>query len=63
MGEKDGFIEIELKGPIGRPNLVIKRKLTAESKSSTFTLNERPATGKEINRQMAELNIQVGNLW
>lgn len=63
MGEKEGYVEIELKGHIGQPNLIVRRKLTALSKSSTFTLNGRPATGKEINARMSDLNIQVSNLW
>ena len=63
MGAKDGFIEIELKGPIGRPNVVIRRSLQATSKKSTFAINGRSASGKEVNACVAELNIQVGNLW
>ncbi|KAF7374162.1 Structural maintenance of chromosomes protein 5 [Mycena sanguinolenta] len=55
-----GHIEIELKAP--GENLVIRRNLSAESKSSTFTLNGRPATGHEITARVAQLNVQVGNL-
>jgi chromosome segregation ATPase len=54
---------MELKAPKGRRNYVIRRNLTATSKSSTFTLNGQPATGKEIQTKMAELNVQVGNMW
>ncbi|EMD40339.1 hypothetical protein CERSUDRAFT_43712, partial [Gelatoporia subvermispora B] len=55
-------IEIELKAPKGKPNLVIRRMLK-KPKGSTFTLNGAGATGKEINVRMAELNVQVSNLW
>ncbi|GLB34268.1 putative P-loop containing nucleoside triphosphate hydrolase protein [Lyophyllum shimeji] len=57
-----GYIEIELKGRKGEGNLVIRRTLSATSKSSSFTLNGRSASGKEIANKMAELNVQVGNL-
>ena len=63
LGADDGHIEIELKGPTGKPNLVIKRNLTAKSKGSTFTLNGNSATGTEIKQKVGELNVQVGNLW
>jgi hypothetical protein len=63
LGATDGHIEIELKGPAGKPNLVIKRNLTAKSKGSSFTLNGASATGTEIKTKVAELNVQVGNLW
>ncbi|KAH7887409.1 P-loop containing nucleoside triphosphate hydrolase protein [Phlebopus sp. FC_14] len=61
--DKDsGYIEIELKGAKGERNLVIRRKLSAKSRGSTFTLNGAPATGKEVSSRMANLNVQVGNL-
>ncbi|VDC05841.1 unnamed protein product [Peniophora sp. CBMAI 1063] len=62
MGTTDGFIEIELKGKPGKPNVTICRKLSAKSKSSTFTLDSESATGREINAKMAELSIQVDSL-
>lgn len=61
--KESGYVEVELKGPKGKGNLVIRRKLTAASNSSSFTLNGQPATGKEIAAKMLELNVQVGNLW
>ncbi|KAG5651262.1 hypothetical protein H0H81_009306, partial [Sphagnurus paluster] len=61
-GYETGYIEIELKGRKGEGNLVIRRKLSATSKQSSFTLNGRDASGKEIQAKMAELNVQVGNL-
>jgi len=63
IGAETGHIEIELKGPKGKRNLVIKRNLRAKSKSSTFALNGSSVPGREITERMAELNVQVGNLW
>ena len=63
IGTNEGYIEIELKGPIGKSNLVIKRFLSAKSKSSTYTINGHSATGREVTQKMNELNVQVGNLW
>ncbi|KAJ8087221.1 Structural maintenance of chromosomes protein 5 [Marasmius tenuissimus] len=61
--DKDsGYVEIELKGPKGRSNLVIRRHLTSQSKSNSFTLNGKPVTGREVTTKMAELNVQVSNL-
>ncbi|KAL6307041.1 P-loop containing nucleoside triphosphate hydrolase protein [Sparassis latifolia] len=62
IGTESGHIEIELKGLMGKSNLVVRRMLSAKSKSSTFTLNGQSASGKEINARMAELNVQVSNL-
>ncbi|KAJ7241060.1 P-loop containing nucleoside triphosphate hydrolase protein, partial [Mycena haematopus] len=63
IGTDNGHIEIELKSPAGEDqNLVIKRNLSATSKSSTFTLNGHAATGHEITERVARLNVQVGNL-
>ena len=62
-GTDSGYIEIELKGPKGKPNLVIRRNLKSVSRGSTFTLNGQSATGTDIKRRTAELNVQVGNLW
>ncbi|KAG2141629.1 P-loop containing nucleoside triphosphate hydrolase protein [Suillus cothurnatus] len=61
-GKESGYIEIELKGAKGQKNLVIRRNLSAKSKSSTLTLNGKSCTGKEITNRMAKLNVQVGNL-
>ncbi|KDR84246.1 hypothetical protein GALMADRAFT_703330 [Galerina marginata CBS 339.88] len=61
-GESAGYIEIELKGPKGRNNLVIRRSLKSDSKSSSFMLNGSAATGNEIKSKVSELNVQVGNL-
>ncbi|KAG8689456.1 Structural maintenance of chromosomes protein 5 [Ceratobasidium sp. 423] len=61
-GKKDGFVEIELKGPAGEPNLIIKRTLTSLNKSSKFFLNGEPTGLREIRIKLVELNVQVTNL-
>lgn len=58
-----GHIEIELKGHPRKPNIVIKRELTEGSKTTSFTINGKSAVGKDVNATIAQLNIQVGNLW
>ncbi|TRM70021.1 P-loop containing nucleoside triphosphate hydrolase protein [Schizophyllum amplum] len=60
--EDTGFIEIELKGPKGKDNLVIRRTIHRNNRASMFTLNGQSKSGKEIGAKMAELNVQVGNL-
>ncbi|KAF9266101.1 P-loop containing nucleoside triphosphate hydrolase protein [Marasmius fiardii PR-910] len=60
--QDEGYVEIELKGPKGRPNLVIRRKMTSRSKANSFTLNGRPCTAKEVSSRMAQLNVQISNL-
>jgi hypothetical protein len=61
--KKEGYIELELKGKMGTPNLTIRRQIFSDKKSSTFTLNGTAATGKEVSEKITELNIQVANLW
>ncbi|KAF9226823.1 P-loop containing nucleoside triphosphate hydrolase protein [Gyrodon lividus] len=60
--KETGYIEIELKGAKGEQNLVIRRNLSAKSRSSNFILNGQSSTGKEISSHMTKLNVQVGNL-
>jgi len=57
-----GYIEI-LKGPPGKPNLIIRHNLTTSSKASSFTFNGKSALGKDITQRIVEFNVQVGNLW
>lgn len=63
LGTDKGYIEIELKGFAGKPNLIIRREISAKTKGSSFTLNGQPATGREVSDKMAALNVQVENLW
>ncbi|KAH9942592.1 P-loop containing nucleoside triphosphate hydrolase protein [Amylocystis lapponica] len=53
IGTNEGHIEIELKGPKGKQNLVIRRMLSADNKI---------CYGREINARMSELNVQISNL-
>ncbi|KAI0290728.1 P-loop containing nucleoside triphosphate hydrolase protein [Russula brevipes] len=62
IGATDGYIEIELKGKIGKKNLVVRRNLSSTSKGSTYNLNGQAATGREVTQKMNDLNVQVGNL-
>jgi chromosome segregation ATPase len=62
IGATDGYIEIELKGKIGKKNLVVRRNLSSTSKGSTYHLSGQAATGREVTQKMNELNVQVGNL-
>ena len=61
--KQQGYIEIELKGHPGKPNIVIRRELTEGSRTTSFTINGKSAIGKDVNATIAQLNIQVGNLW
>ncbi|KIJ94730.1 hypothetical protein K443DRAFT_683517 [Laccaria amethystina LaAM-08-1] len=62
IGTDGGYIEIELKGLKGKRNVIVRRTLSATSKSSNFTMNGVAASGNEIKLKMTELNVQVGNL-
>jgi structural maintenance of chromosomes protein 5 len=62
-GHDRGYVEIELKGKIGMPNLVIRHSINLKNHGSQFTLNDMTITGCEINEHIVELNVQVGNLW
>ncbi|KAF7327365.1 Purine nucleoside phosphorylase [Mycena kentingensis (nom. inval.)] len=62
LGAETGFIEIELKGPAGQDNIVIRRGINSKNRASSFTLNGSHATGNEVTNQVAQLNVQVGNL-
>ncbi|KAF8484425.1 P-loop containing nucleoside triphosphate hydrolase protein [Gautieria morchelliformis] len=61
-GHDTGYVELELKGKVGKPNLVIRRSINSKNRSSNFTFNGTAVTGREINERITELNVQVGNL-
>lgn len=63
IGHETGYVELELKGKIGTPNLVIRRNINSKNRSSTFTLNGNAISGNQISARLAELNAQVSNLW
>ncbi|GJJ08189.1 hypothetical protein Clacol_002397 [Clathrus columnatus] len=62
QGYDSGYVELELKGKSGTPNLIIRRSITSKNRSSQFTLNGANSTGREITERLTELNVQVGNL-
>ncbi|KAF8634626.1 hypothetical protein AX15_000803 [Amanita polypyramis BW_CC] len=62
LGMESGYIEIELKGPKGKGNYVIRRHINAKSRGSTFTLNGQSVAAKEVTTKVQELNVQVSNL-
>ncbi|KAG9096070.1 Structural maintenance of chromosomes protein 5 [Ceratobasidium sp. 370] len=61
-GKKDGFVEIELKGPAGERNLVIQRQLTTLNKGTKFLLNGESISNRDLKTKLEELNVQVTNL-
>ncbi|EJD35341.1 P-loop containing nucleoside triphosphate hydrolase protein [Auricularia subglabra TFB-10046 SS5] len=61
-GCDEGFIEIELRGPLGKPNLVIRRLLNANDNKSIWRLNGQETTAKEVQSRVQALNVQVDNL-
>ncbi|KAH9016086.1 P-loop containing nucleoside triphosphate hydrolase protein [Lactarius hengduanensis] len=62
LGRASELNSVELKGKIGKQNLVVRRNLSSSSKGSTYSLNGQSATGREVTQKMNELNVQVGNL-
>lgn len=75
QGYNEAYIEIELKGPKSRPNLIIHRDINKtlvsnnegtvrkEKVSTSFTINGEQTTGRHISEQVEGLGIQVNNLW
>ncbi|PWN95840.1 P-loop containing nucleoside triphosphate hydrolase protein, partial [Tilletiopsis washingtonensis] len=62
QGYDDGSIEIELKGPKGKSNLIIKRFISKRDNKSDWQLNGKKSTQKDVTAKVAELNIQIENL-
>ncbi|KZT37531.1 P-loop containing nucleoside triphosphate hydrolase protein [Sistotremastrum suecicum HHB10207 ss-3] len=61
-GCPDGFIEIELKGPPGEGNTIVRRLLQSTSRGSTFELNGQHATAKVVAAAVKKLNASCDNL-
>ncbi|KZV88580.1 P-loop containing nucleoside triphosphate hydrolase protein [Exidia glandulosa HHB12029] len=61
-GCEEGFIEIELKGALGKGNLVIRRSINATDNKSIWRLNGQEVTGNEVKSRVQGLNVQVDNL-
>ncbi|CAM9580601.1 unnamed protein product [Chrysoparadoxa australica] len=58
----EAYIEIELFDPPNPKNLVIRREFTKSANRSTWRLNDRAATEKEVKTKISALNVQVENL-
>lgn len=58
-----GFVEIELKGKPGKTNTTIKRSINAKDNKSTFEIDGRSASKKDVQNTVGKLNVDVNNLW
>jgi structural maintenance of chromosomes protein 5 len=61
-GYDQGYVEIELKGPIGKPNLVIRRNINSKNKTSTWLLNGKSANKGTVDKAVEKCDVQVSNL-
>jgi chromosome segregation ATPase len=61
--QKEGHVEIELKGRPGKRNMVIKRYLNSSDNSSKFEINGKVANKEAVVEAVADLNVNVKNLW
>ncbi|KAG8987488.1 Structural maintenance of chromosomes protein 5 [Tulasnella sp. JGI-2019a] len=61
IGNEKGWVEIELKGPAGKKNLVIRREINTKTNGSIWHLNKESATLAEIKAKVEALNVQVTN--
>lgn len=63
QGSEVAEIEIELKGRRGKRNSVINRVFSRADDKSTFTLNGRSSTRRDIKALVEGYGVQAGNLW
>ncbi|KAJ1922364.1 Structural maintenance of chromosomes protein 5 [Tieghemiomyces parasiticus] len=61
-GAERASIEIELKGFPGQRNVTVKRQIQRSSNSSTWKVDGRPATFKDVQTLVARFSVQVDNL-
>jgi chromosome segregation ATPase len=61
-GYQQGYVEIELKGKIGTKNLVVRRNITGKGNTSTWVLGGKSKPKSDVDKAVAELGVQVGNL-
>ncbi|CCA70235.1 hypothetical protein PIIN_04174 [Serendipita indica DSM 11827] len=61
-GYEKGYVEIELKGKIGKRNPIIRRSITTKGGGSTWTLDGKNATKTQVDNTVASLGIQISNL-
>lgn len=62
LGYEQGWVEIELQGRPGEPNVVVRRILFRTSNTSDWQLNGVAASAREIHAAVSPFNIEVGNL-
>lgn len=62
LGHEQGWVEIELQGFPGTPNVTVRRILFRESNSSDWLLNGQNASSREVNAAVSPFHIEVGNL-
>ena len=61
-GYDQGYVEIELKGPIGKPNIVIRRNINSKNKTSTWLLNGKSSPKGTVDKAVEKCDVQVSNL-
>jgi structural maintenance of chromosomes protein 5 len=61
-GYDQGYVEIELKGPIGKPNIVIRRNINSKNRTSTWSLNGKSANKSTVDKAVEKCDVQVSNL-
>ncbi|KAG8923808.1 Structural maintenance of chromosomes protein 5, partial [Tulasnella sp. 408] len=62
IGADKGYVEIEIKGRKGMRNTVIKRDMNSKNRSSTWMMNGKSVSMKEVVAKVKDFNIQVDNL-
>lgn len=63
QGSEVAAIEIELKGKRGKRNSVVYREFSRVDDKSTFRLNGRSCTRRDIQSLVMEYGVQANNLW
>ncbi|WFC94953.1 Structural maintenance of chromosomes protein 5 [Malassezia brasiliensis] len=62
LGHEQGWVEVELQGFPGAPNVTVRRILFRESNSSDWLLNGQNASSREVHAAVSPFHIEVGNL-
>lgn len=63
QGSEVAEIEIELKGRRGKRNSIVHRTFSRADDKSTFTLNGRNCTRRDILKLVKDYGVQANNLW
>lgn len=61
-GYEQGYVEIELKGKLGKNNVVVRRNINVKSNASTWSMNGKSVPKSKVDEEVASLGVQVGNL-